>query len=274
MGRRRNEGLLETLGALPWPAGIAFGLLGFATFRWGVGWYASSAGGRLGEAFGKAVLSGGLEPIAWLFLALGFIGAGMSAFRSRDRARLLDEQKDMDSVRGLSWARFEQLVGEAYRRQGYSVEETGQGGADGGIDLLLRKDGAVTLVQCKYWRSRQVGVSVVREMLGLMQHHQAAEGKIVCTGVFSADCFRFAVGKPIELVDGRELARLVSSVRNATPAATSTPIPTPATSSAVPRSAPTCPRCKSDMVERTNRTTGSLFWGCSQFPRCQGTVSI
>ena len=87
MGRRRNEGLLESLGSLPWPVGIVFGLLGFGIFRWGLGWYASSAGGRIGEAFGKLVLSGSLEPIAWLFFAIGFIGAGMSAYRTRDRAR-------------------------------------------------------------------------------------------------------------------------------------------------------------------------------------------
>jgi restriction system protein len=113
-------------------------------------------------------------------------------------------------------------------------------------------------------------VSVVREMFGLMHHHHAAAVKIVCTGVFSADCFRFAVGKPLELVDGQELARLVGSVRNESMAI---PPPTPVIESA-PRSAPACPRCTSEMIERTNRKTGSTFWGCSQYPRCQGTVSI
>jgi restriction system protein len=271
MGRRRNEGLLETLGSLPWPVGIAFGLLGFAVFRWGVGWYASSAGGRLGDAFGKAVLSGGLEPIAWAFLALGFVGAGMSAYRSRDRARLLDEQSSLESLRALPWSRFEQLVGEAYRRQGYDIEETGLGGPDGGIDLLLRKDGAVTLVQCKHWRSRQIGVSVVREMFGLLHHHRAAAGKIVCTGVFSSDCYRFAVGKPLELVDGKDLERLIGKIK-AAPGPTSEPRVVP--DAAPARTAPTCPKCALQMVERVNRTSGRPSWGCTQYPRCRETVSI
>lgn len=32
-----------------------------------------------------------------------------------------------------------------------------------------------------------------------------------------------------------------------------------------------CPRCGSDMLKRTNRRTGSLFLGCSKYPRCLGT---
>jgi restriction system protein len=59
-------------------------------------------------------------------------------------------------------------VGEAFRRQGYTVEETSLGGADGGIDLILRKDGRRTLVQCKQWKRQRVGVNIVREMAGLL----------------------------------------------------------------------------------------------------------
>lgn len=30
-----------------------------------------------------------------------------------------------------------------------------------------------------------------------------------------------------------------------------------------------CPRCRSNLVERTNRKTGEKFWGCSKFPKCR-----
>lgn len=36
---------------------------------------------------------------------------------------------------------------------------------------------------------------------------------------------------------------------------------------------PKCPKCKSPMVLRTNRHDKSQFWGCSQYPTCQGTYS-
>lgn len=35
---------------------------------------------------------------------------------------------------------------------------------------------------------------------------------------------------------------------------------------------PRCPRCDAAMVQRTNRGTGSPFWGCPRYPRCRGTV--
>jgi hypothetical protein len=41
-----------------------------------------------------------------------------------------------------------QVIGrEAYRRKGFAVQENGGGGADGGIDLILRRGGETWLVQ-------------------------------------------------------------------------------------------------------------------------------
>ena len=33
-----------------------------------------------------------------------------------------------------------------------------------------------------------------------------------------------------------------------------------------------CPRCGSSMVARSNRKSGQEFFGCSQFPKCRGTL--
>ena len=126
-------------------------------------------------------------PFAWMALAICWLGALLSFFGRRRRAKLLEVQSGLDSITAMSWREFEMLVGEAYRRQGYSVEETDLGGADGGIDLVLRKDGRSQLVQCKQWKSRQVNVSVVREMWGLVAHHGAAGARIVCVGTFTPD---------------------------------------------------------------------------------------
>jgi len=49
----------------------------------------------------------------------------------------------------MSWQQFETLVGEGFLRRGGRVKETGGGGPDGGVDLVLSKDGEKTLVQCK-----------------------------------------------------------------------------------------------------------------------------
>ncbi|PPT91435.1 hypothetical protein XthCFBP4691_07840 [Xanthomonas theicola] len=133
----------------------------------------------------------------------------------RRRRRLLDRQTGLDSIRAMHWTDFERLVGEAFRRWGYRIEETGLGGADGGVDLRLRKRGQLTLVQCKHWQSRSVGAPHVREMFGLMIHHQAQAIAIVTSGSFTRQAWTFAAGKPIELIDGRKLANMVRHLQRA-----------------------------------------------------------
>lgn len=278
MRRRRDEGLLDALVLLPWWMGVGVGVIGFAAIRWGVGAWLSAGGSQLGKAVGGQMLNGALNPFAWIFLVLCCVAAMFSWIRSRQRAQLLDGQRNIDTIRAMSWRAFEQLVGEAYRRQGYQVTETGQGGADGGVDLLLRRDGRTTLVQCKHWRNQRVSVNVVREMFGLLAHHGADAVKIVCTGVFTSDAAAFARGKPIELVDGPAVLELVRSVQAPVGPATAHPAPSlankPATGLHDASESMACPRCNAPMVLRTNRAKGDRFWGCSAFPKCRGTMPV
>ena len=71
----------------------------------------------------------------------------------KEREAFLAAKIDLDWVRSLTWRQFEHQVAEVYRGKGFKVEELGGGGPDGGVDLRLYKDGQVTLVQCKHWKS-------------------------------------------------------------------------------------------------------------------------
>lgn len=263
MGRAKG-GLTEDLSKLPWPAGVVFGVGAFLVAR-----YAPLAIPH-GNPFAQAIMPAA-NIMSWLLLAVGLLGAAMSWIGQQHRRKLLDAQQGLESIAALGWRHFEQLVGEAFRRQGYTVEETGLGGADGGIDLILRKNGCRVLVQCKQWRRRQIPVNVVREMYGLLAHHNADRVKIVCTGTYTRDAANFAQDKPIELIGGEELLRVIREVQ-VVPTQTTHQVesvaPAPAASSVAAQ--PACPKCGKPMVERTNRTTGQKFWGCSAFPVCRG----
>lgn len=141
---------------------------------------------------------------------------GVSSSRSSVR-RLLDAQTGLESIRALSWQDFERLVGEGFRRLGYSVEEQGGATPDGGIDLVLRKDGAKTIVQCKHWRSRQVGVEPIRELYGVMVGEKADGVLFVASGDHTREAKTFAEGKPIGLIDGKGVLELVERVRSPAP---------------------------------------------------------
>jgi len=191
--------------------------------------------------------------------------------RRRDRKRLLDVQTGLASIRAMPWDRFEYMIGEAFRRQGYRVTEHGGGGADGGIDLILHRKGTTTLVQAKRWNQQRVGVPVVREMYGVLMDRKADQFIIVSSGSFTRDAYDFAQGKPITLVDGKELYELIQSVQ--TPGA-SAPSPNTCTADDQP---PICPACGSGMVQRTarkGRNRGKTFWGCSRYPLCRGILSL
>lgn len=273
MGRRQRKTGLDSLAALPWPLGIVAGIIGFIAVRYGFVWWMGNHGGILAQGFNPG-MGAKLAPLAWMLLAICWLAALMSFIGSRHRRSLVDTRTTLDSLAAPGWRQFEMLVGEAFHRQGYSVEETGLGGADGGIDLILRKDGRRTLVQCKQWKRKQVGVSTVREMAGLLAHHQADAVKIVCIGTYTKAAERFAQDKSIELIGGEQLLAMIQAVQRV-PESQAGAVrriePTLAPVANAPSSALSCPRCGSAMVERKNHRTGEAFQGCTHFPRCRGT---
>lgn len=151
--------------------------------------------------------------LALLFAALVSVlalGAVLGRFgQRRHRKRLHDQARSLDALRSLSWVDFEKLCGEAFRRGGYRVEETGLGGADGGVDLLLTKGGKRFVVQCKHWKRGTVGAPIVREMVGVAVHAKAAGVYVVTCGRFTKAARDYARGKPVHLVDGPALLQLI-----------------------------------------------------------------
>jgi len=215
-------------------------------------WQSQCRSSRLGEA---------LRDKAWMFALPFVVVAGVAAINAWYRRRLLNTQSGFESLRAMSWQDFERLVGEAYRRQGYAVEEVGGSAPDGGFDLVLHRQGGKFVVQCKRWRSAQVDVTLIREFFGVMVAENAARGIFVSTSRFSPDAVEFARGKPLDLVDGARLADLIKGLQRG---ATS---PTEAT-------APTCPKCGGGMARRVARrgsSVGHEFWGCKRYPQCSGT---
>jgi restriction system protein len=245
---RRKSSWVDDLILAPWWVSAALALLAYAI---------------LPAVLPAPVVNGGL--VMLITFALLVISA-ISAFRSLRTKSLLGAQTSLDSLRDLPWKHFEDVLGEAYRRQGYHVEEMLGSGADGGIDLVLRKNGNVVVVQCKRWRGKPVPVQIVRELYGVMIDQRASAAKIVATTTFTADAVEFAKGKPIELVDSKALLRLVRDVQTTNRITASLDEPDHLT--------PNCPRCNTPMVMREARrgpNPGEKFWGCPNYPKCRGT---
>jgi restriction system protein len=222
---------------------------------------------------------------ATIFLAAGFLGW----LQRRERTRFFSDGIDLDRIRALSWQEFERRVADVFRHRGYLVEETGGGGADGGVDLRLRRDGETTLVQCKHWNVYKVGVRPIRELFGVMAAESAGRAILITSGVYTEEARHFAEDKPVELIDGRQLAKMFRDAQGADSNGASFTTPSecretmvsptadkphePASSCSSEALKPSCPVCGSPMEIKKAKHgiyRGEPFWSCSTFPKCRG----
>lgn len=105
-----------------------------------------------------------------------------------------------------------------------------------------------------------------------MTAERADEAIIVTSGRFTSEAESFAQGKPIWLVDGPHLLKLVKQVQDRghesnTPSPMTTAADTP----------PFCSVCGKVMILRTAQrgpNAGNKFWGCSDYPGCKGVRQL
>jgi restriction system protein len=285
MARRKTspaEDVLDLVARLPWWAGVLLAALAYFALHH-VASQPSAAGvqpGQVGTMVTQALLRTLASIGQYVLPILCLAGAAMSAWRRRSRKQLLGNvarSEAADALDGMSWQQFERLVGEGFRLQGYRVVENGGGGADGGIDLVLNKDGEKYLVQCKQWRAFRVGVDVVRELYGVMAAKGAAGGFVVTSGRFTDEARHFAAGRNVQLIDGTRLRALIKQAAGTAQHVPGRPAPVAPSAAAPAAAAPSCPLCSKAMVRRTAKrgaNAGSAFWGCTGYPSCKGTRSI
>jgi HJR/Mrr/RecB family endonuclease len=162
----------------------------------------------------------------WLVMA-NIAGAGLAAFfvltwltlqvQAANRRHLVEWSSDL---RLLDAAEFEWFVGELFRREGWTVEETGrQDAPDGNIDLKLSRAGTLRLVQAKRWTSWLVPVDEVRELAGTLAREKMppSNGVFVTLSGFTQQARTEAQRLGMVLLDGQDVYRLVERVRRTEP---------------------------------------------------------
>ena len=180
------------------------------------------------------------------------------AERARQVALLAQQRKREQYWESLGGIEFERELGKLYGARGYQVEFTPVSG-DQGVDLILRKNGKTTVIQCKA-QKRPASPNVIRDLYGSMLHHKADNAILACTGGFSGNVVKFARGKPIELISAWHIARMAEESSDGMQDITEDP--------------PLCPKhgCGRAMVLRDGRR--GKFWGCPKYPTCRGTRDL
>ncbi len=178
-------------------------------------------------------------------------------------------------IERADWREFERLTAQALRGSGFSISESPgeEVESDGGVDLVAARNGYRYVVQCKCWK-HEVGVEVVRAIYGVMAARGDHGCMVASSGRFTKSAWSWARGKPITLIHGTALARMLDgeSLESVVSA------PSTAERREVRRRERTgqglkCPECGRDMVLRRARQgtyAGQEFWGCIRYPNCRG----
>jgi restriction system protein len=276
----RRQGFFDDLMSiglkLPWKVGVAAAVVIFVALHI-VAIYTQAPVSAKGLADMGLVVQHGFihifaELLQYIIPAGLLIGTTVGYFKQRQSGALFVSARanPKPASTSMSWRDFERLVDEVFRRQGFVVSGFGGQGPDGGVDLGLTKNGQRYLVQCKHWRKRQVGVTVVRELNGVVSAQGAHGGFVVTGGEFSREAREFADSCDIKLIDGPALENLIAEIPSRKSAAG-------AGDAVVAASKPMCPQCGTAMIQRTAKKgqfAGQPFWGCGRYPKCRGILRI
>ncbi|EGR1869911.1 hypothetical protein D3N24_21105 [Vibrio vulnificus] len=269
---RKNDGLLWHLMDAPWWVSVIFAAIAYIGLSFVLPMLAMSS-----ENFIFNSVAPNLPILAPYVAFTLLIPAPVALFKQLSRQRQystttneIASQGTTAALNNLSWLEFESYIGEFFKQQGYEVKQAFSQKPDGGVDIWMRKDGQLTLVQCKHWKTRKVGIQILREMYAVMIEHNGSKMIIVTSGDFTSEAIKYALDKRLWLINGGELVHMIEQVRNR---------PTEKTLEVTPpqSTTPLCPSCHAPLVMRTakrGQNKGNQFYGCSSYPRCRYTKDI
>jgi restriction system protein len=191
-----------------------------------------------------------------------FVRTTMSEFLQRPTSWSLKVIQDIE------WKRFEDLSMGYYLEKGILAKATSLG-VDGGIDIKLYQDDtgeATSLVQCKAWNNKAVGVKAIREFLGVLAHEKVPKGFFMTSGEFTDEAKAVAKTNKINLINGEMFLAMIMRL----PEVSKNKLL--ALAVAGDYRTPTCSQCGVKMVKRKSKR--GAFWGCMNYPTCRQRLAI
>lgn len=133
------------------------------------------------------------------------------AKQKRDFDLTIELNKLVNSATRDKGKKFEELMADFFRQQGYEDVRMTASSGDHGADLLLSTEDYKVAVQLKC-QAGPVGNSVVRDIFYAMRHYRADHAWIVTTSAFTRKAREAATESGVRLVGGRELRRWLSEM--------------------------------------------------------------
>jgi restriction system protein len=204
---KKDLNIFEFLAQIPWWVCVTLSVSFFLLLQYVVPYFEKQTSLvnevhiSLGPVFAPVVALAFLAPVTFSFL------------KSSRKQKLHNLRKEIKSIQDLSWPQFKQHAAEAYGQAGYLVLENDPFTSDPNVDLVMRKSANLYLVQARYWRNRKLGLREVKNLFSLMHEKQASGIFLLTTGIFTREARRYALGRPINLIDGIQLAELLDNTK-------------------------------------------------------------
>ena len=169
------------------------------------------------------------------------------------------DKDELGRLRKLHPNDFENYIADMYSKLGYKTEKVG-GSYDGGVDVIAEKDGIKHYIQCKKYITSKVSVGDVRNFAGaLLDKLSQGKGIFITTNIFTTEAVKFAEDKPIELIDGDDLLRLIKLANKED-------------GTVEHKENDICPTCGGKLLEKNGKY--GKFLGCANYPNCRFTKKI
>lgn len=117
------------------------------------------------------------------------------------------KQANIEYVDVMQGYEFENFLRVMFFYLGYDALVTKRSG-DYGADLVLKKDGEITVVQAKRYNG-SVGVKAVQEVVSAKIHYNATQSMVVTNSKFTKEAEHLASENNVIMIDRMELSGLI-----------------------------------------------------------------
>jgi restriction system protein len=141
------------------------------------------------------------------------LGDAIAVIRAKFIGKPTTEAEGIKFLLGLKPREFERLIEQLYNRMGYDTELTPPE-KDGGIDVIAKQTAPSKqehlLIECKRYDKKSVGVTLLRQLLGVIAKRNFNKGVLITTSDFSRSARKEFASEPrIELISGTEIIPLL-----------------------------------------------------------------
>lgn len=128
--------------------------------------------------------------------------------QKQKQVQRMKEQTTLEKLKQMHWHQFETFIKQLYDFRGYKATLT-PATCDGGKEIILIKDNVISVVECKKYNSPKVTRPDIQKFHSAILDMKAQIGYFVTTGEFTKPVMEYCKHKPIELINGETLVKLV-----------------------------------------------------------------